>query len=71
MEKKTEPLIKLKPCPFCGGLAILIKVEKNIFTPNGSVYIICNDCNIQTEEYETDELGTALDKAVSAWNKRV
>lgn len=62
---------KLKPCPFCGGQAVIVEAQKNIFYPKGSVYIICNKCNVQTEEYETDYIGTAYDKAVSVWNRRV
>lgn len=71
MAKKTEPLIKLKPCPFCGGSAILIEGEKNIFYPKGSIYIMCYDCDVRTDDYETDYIGTAYDKAISAWNSRV
>ena len=55
---------ELKPCPFCGGEAIVVKTERC------GRYIECWDCGGRTEEFETDYAGSAHDKAISAWNRR-
>ena len=55
---------KLKPCPFCGGEAIVVKTE------SCGRYIGCWDCGGRTEEFETDYTGSARDKAIAAWNRR-
>lgn len=57
-------MTKLKPCPFCGGEAIVVKTE------SCGRYIGCWDCGGRTEEFETDYAGSAHDKAISAWNRR-
>lgn len=54
----------LRPCPSCGGKAILWKAwpEK----PTRGAWIACMDrCAVMTKEYETDK------EAVAAWNNRV
>jgi Lar family restriction alleviation protein len=56
--------IKLLPCPFCGGEAIVVKTE------SCGRYIGCWDCGGRTEEFETDYAGSAHDKAIAAWNRR-
>lgn len=33
-------------------------------------YVACWDCNIATDEYDTDYIGSAYDKAIAAWNRR-
>jgi len=51
---------KLKPCPFCGGEAIVCKIQ----TESG-IKIECEECGIGTPWYWS---GTALARK---WNKRV
>lgn len=55
---------ELKPCPFCGGEAIVVKTERC------GRYVGCWDCGGRTEEFETDYAGSAHDKAIAAWNRR-
>lgn len=50
---------ELKPCPFCGG--------KARWTGR---YVQCYDCDIRTDEYNTDYNNTSYAKARSAWNRR-
>ena len=50
--------IDLKPCPFCGGKA---KVVKTYWT----IYIKCQCCDARSNCKETEQ------KAAEAWNRRV
>ena len=52
LEYKEE----LKPCPFCGGTAILYDA--------GIPYVRCDTCGTQTTAYQTP------DEAIAAWNRR-
>lgn len=59
---------ELKPCPFCGGKAMIeqAKVRKGYET-----YIVCCGClvDMPTITYDTQE--EADKKAIKAWNRRV
>ena len=46
----------LKPCPFCGGKAILANIGMN--------WITCTECDVETPWYEESE------DAIEAWNRR-
>ncbi len=53
---------ELKPCPFCGG-----ESSKIISYKSGRDlcwYIVCSECFVTTDNYETKEL------AIEAWNMR-
>jgi len=55
---------KLKPCPFCGGKAI---IEKDVLGPN-RLFIYrgeCALCSSRTGDY------TEYEEAIKAWNTRV
>lgn len=54
MEADEEVLL---PCPFCDGTATLCT--------DGTPYIWCNDCGIETIAYQSP------DEAIAAWNRRV
>ena len=60
--------IKLKPCPFCGGEAVV--------HVNDGVRVICKKCGSMTkclvDGYSKGApTGGALKSVVNAWNKRV
>ena len=47
---------KLKPCPFCGGKAMINGITL--------VYIKCTKCGVETVGYREE------DEAITAWNRR-
>ena len=60
-----------KPCPFCGGEAVLYDVGRKFF------FVRCKRCRVRTDSFITglegvpdDELA-AQSLAVEAWNRRV
>jgi Lar family restriction alleviation protein len=61
---------ELKPCPFCGGEAELLKMGSGLapqtvgFGKHGNS-IICKTCRV-----ETDECRSILE-TINKWNKRV
>lgn len=51
---------RLKPCPFCGGKAILSEDKRyNVHS------VFCNECYIETSLQNTEQ------EAIDAWNTRV
>ena len=55
---------KLKPCPFCGGEALL---DVDYQTPFGNIqlfYVICRSCLAKSRKE------TRKDIAVEIWNRR-
>lgn len=62
MEKK----IKLKPCPFCGGMAVLNKEKGRIFS-----YVKCIVCGAESGLIKVSAEYGSEDKAAEAWNRRV
>lgn len=67
---------ELKPCPFCGGKAIIKAVDKNYgFT----IWCQCKECYARTDGYcpNTDNEDKTIDsiesckvRAVERWNRR-
>ena len=61
------PEIKLKPCPFCGGKAVL-------FVDDG-VRVICTECSASSK-ISKDRItikgvsGGATESVIGAWNRR-
>lgn len=50
---------KLKPCPFCGGEAIIDGCDDTLWI------VICKECNASIGYKETKE------EAIEAWNRRI
>ena len=75
----TELMGKLKPCPFCGGEAILSDVSRGMGKPKYAV--VCTKCGassiVKTPSRNRRSRYWELDKqevmrwAVKAWNRRV
>lgn len=59
---------KLKPCPFCGGEAM---VEEAVVRKGYEATVVCTGClvDMPTITYDTPE--EAYGTAVKAWNRRV
>ena len=59
--------IKLKPCPFCGGEAVI--------HVGGGVCVICKECGCSTTSlvdgnYQGKPHGGAIYRVVKKWNRR-
>lgn len=55
---------KLKPCPFCGGIAI-IKHVSQLWEPRHVYWSACQHCHMSGKTYSTEA------EAIDAWNMRV
>lgn len=60
---------ELKPCPFCGGGAVIhhcgeLENETMAVVFGSKVGIHCRNCHIATMPYETKN------EAIEAWNRR-
>lgn len=61
------PEIKLKPCPFCGGKAVLFV--------DGGVRVMCTECSASSK-ISKDSItvkrisGGATESVIRAWNRR-
>ncbi len=53
-------MIKLKPCPFCGSVAITL--EKVNF---GETQVCCTNCGAKADSYLYEK------SAIDAWNRRM
>lgn len=58
--------IELKPCPFCGGKAVVFV--------NDGVRVLCVKCNAQTRSLVDNvaliDSTSAVESVVAAWNRR-
>lgn len=66
--------LKLKPCPFCGGEAVLVRENKS---NEGYLYdlaaIKCRSCACNSGTYLIDTRANteaAIQRLINAWNKR-
>lgn len=74
----------MKPCPFCGGEAAVLKITNGFMhdpvTITNAYRVGCEQCHIYTKSYESKiwqdncgvvqiEANGAMD-AIDAWNKR-
>ena len=61
---EAESKIELKPCPHCGGLAIITSCNGD--GEGGKVYTaVCSNCDTETVIFNTPQA------AAEAWNRRV
>ena len=60
-------MAELKPCPFCGGKALL---EEFVVRKGFEACIVCSDCmvNMPTITYDTQE--EATEAVTKDWNRR-
>ncbi|MBQ6232824.1 MAG: Lar family restriction alleviation protein [Clostridia bacterium] len=57
-------MTKLKPCPFCGGEAVL--EDCGPYYGEGRFFVRCSKCDIVQEH-----LWATKQTAIKAWNRRV
>lgn len=60
-------MTELKPCPFCGGKAELIKIPVSPYPDK--YYVRCsnqNDCKVAAHTY----MGGTAEEAIEDWNRR-
>ncbi len=57
--------VELKPCPFCGGEAILSESHTVADETFGLCFVFCKSCRAETSLYSIKQ------EAIDAWNKRV
>lgn len=61
--------MRLEPCPFCGGDAVLMR----FVNPTNFYYVECTVCHCKTDGYRCSASGTDADnKSAQAamWNSR-
>ena len=68
----------LKPCPFCGGKAVLEKAHRAFI--NGETtrvtFIRCDECNARSGRVRLSDYGctstssAAISTVIAAWNRR-
>lgn len=61
--------IKLKPCPFCGGKVIIMRLER---LENGSVSYYVSHSDIYNCAYEIRQQSASrtIQEAADKWNRR-
>ena len=62
-----ERMNELKPCPFCGGKALLSHDHAGI----GASYIRCEKCGLESIRFIRSFEIARDDRAVEYWNRRV
>lgn len=61
---------ELKPCPFCGGEAKVIRVIGDISDCPYS-FAACKECGSATRQVSADVDYCAKERVVELWNRRV
>ena len=67
-EVEVVAMIELKPCPFCGGKAILYKhaCTKSEY----AAFVCCDECREMIREQYGGSYEAAAMKAAKSWNRR-
>lgn len=56
--------IKLKPCPFCGGVARIASEGETV------VFVTCQTCHVETPGISVSAEYCANERAAKEWNRR-
>ena len=62
-------MTELKPCPFCGCNASLVRGVRDSYYE--ICYIRCDCCDAIGEKFSDKFFDIAKEKAINAWNNRV
>ena len=57
---------ELKPCPFCGGKALLDHVQTGL----GASYIRCEKCGLESIRFIKSFEVASDDRVIEYWNRR-
>jgi len=61
---------ELKPCPFCGGIAV-VKCISDISRPGtDDWWVSCSICRVERPSTRKSEIVGTRDEAIAAWNRR-
>lgn len=60
-------MIKLKPCPFCGGEARIL----HNYAGGEWSYAECKVCRCSTEKFMKSFAVASDEQAIEAWNRRI
>ena len=70
-----QKLVELKPCPFCGGKAVMKKGFPQTQSKGGTQRLIqCSKCGCRTVLFRQNDFESWKDNeqaCINAWNKRV
>ena len=70
LDRKTNKIYSLKPCPFCGGEAeIDTETVREMGCHWDSYFVICSKC--EARSVGIDERFEEMDKIIEDWNRRV
>ena len=58
--------MELKPCPFCGGKALLAHDHAG----NGASYIRCENCGLESVRFIKSFEVASDEQAIKFWNRR-
>lgn len=61
--------ISLRPCPFCGGEAVIDHQSSGMLSTTAS-YVRCNKCYVKTKSIAISTQYSSDEKAAILWNKR-
>lgn len=61
--------INIKPCPFCGGEAVLS--NNKVVGGYDYSFVQCKKCGIHTKDYRVSTDYCSSERAINDWNRRV
>lgn len=69
---KDSLKVGLKPCPFCGSEAELIRdtIPCGDYPDEYDQYVTCSNCGAETRHYDPDTIPNAIEYAVASWSTR-
>lgn len=59
---------KLKPCPFCGGIA---EIKHDFYDNDQHSYVRCRGCRCKISDVQISTEYSSDEKAAERWNRRV
>lgn len=63
-DRKNMPDLKLRECPFCGGMDQHIEIDRRLYFDYGPLYNVVCLCGASSHKCLSEQ------KAIEAWNRR-